>query len=140
MPKHVWSIQVKSDSGSGPVDSVTVVAPTEQNVGKSGTASDCQVGVNDVVEVDIAITVANVVSFYMESDQPMRVRTNSETVPSQEFNLLAKTAMGWNNMDLPHGVTNPLTTNITKLFLYNQGTKIANFQAGFLTNQDTVTS
>ena len=140
MPKHVWSITVKSDSGSGPVDSVTITAPSEINLGKSGTTSDIQVGINSVVEVDATIPVAAIQSFYMESDQPTRVRTNSETSPAQEFELLAKTAMGWNNMDLPHGVTNPLTVNITKFFLYNHGTKIANFQAGFLLNQDTITS
>jgi hypothetical protein len=140
MPKHVWSLSVKSDSGAGPVDTVTVTGPVEANVGKSGAASDCQVGINDVVEVDIVITVANIASFYMESDQPMRVRVNSEVSPSQEFNLLAKIAHGWNNLDLPHGVTNPLTVNITKLFLFNAGAKIANFQAGFILNQDTVTS
>jgi|SRR5581483_1311951 len=149
MPKHTWSFSVKSDAGSGPVDTLIVSAPTEVNVGNSGV-STCQVGVQDVVEVDIAVTIANVQSFFMESDTDVRVRTNSETVPAQEFNLLAKKALGWNNADLPHGFANPLTTNITKLFIYNLGTvggvtptgglKIANFQAGFLLNQDSVFS
>lgn len=140
MPKHTWALSVKTDSGSGPVDSVVITTPVEINLGKSGTSSDIQVGVGDVVEVDVNITVANIASFFMESDQPMRVRTNSELAPSQEFALVAKTAMGWNNQDLPHGATNPLTTNVTKFFLYNQGTKIANFQAGFALNQDSVFS
>jgi len=140
MPKHTWSLSVKTDSGSGPTDSVVITTPVEINLGKSGTTSDIQVGVGDVVQVNVAITVANIASFYMESDQPMRVRVNSEVAPAQEFALIAKTAMGWNNMDLPHGATNPLTTNITALFLYNQGTKIANFQAGFALNQDSVFS
>jgi hypothetical protein len=131
---------VKTDSGSGPTDTVIITTPLEINIGKSGTVSDVTVGVGDVVEVDVNITVNNIASFYMESDQPMRVRTNSELAPTQEFSLLAKIAMGWNNADLPHGVTNPLTSNITKFFLYNQGTKIANFQAGFALNQDSLFS
>jgi hypothetical protein len=48
--------------------------------------------------------------------------------------------MGWNTADLPHGVTNPLTSNITALYIYNQGTKIANFQAGFILNQESTFS
>ena len=140
MPKHTWSLSVKTDSGSGPVDSVIITTPVEINLGKSGTTSDIQVGVGDVVLVSVSITVANIWSFFMESDQPMRVRINSEISPAQEFSLIAKTAMGWNNADLPHGATNPLTTNITGIYLYNQGTKIANFQAGFALNQDSVFS
>lgn len=140
MPKHTWALSVKTDSGSGPVDSVVITTPAEVNLGKSGTSSDIQVGVEDVVRVAVSITVANIASFFMESDQPMRVRVNSETAPAQEFSLLAKTAMGWNNQDLPHGATNPLTTDITALYLYNQGSKIANFQAGFALQQDSVFS
>jgi hypothetical protein len=149
MPKHTWSFSVKSDAGSGPVDTLVVAAPAEINVGNSGV-STCQVGVQDVVQVAINVTIANIQSFFMEADTDVRVRINSETVPAQEFNLLAKKALGWNNADLPHGFVNPLTTNITSLFIYNLGTvngvvptaglKVANFQAGFLLNQDTVTS
>ena len=140
MPNHKWAISVTTDAGGGPVDSVTVTAGTEQNIGNRGTASTCQVGIGDVVEVDVVITVANIASFFMESDQPMRVRTNSETSPSQSFELAAKKALGWNNLNIPPSLTNPLTTNITKLFLYNEGTKVANFQAGFLLNQSSITS
>ena len=140
MPQHKWALTVTTDAGGGPVDSVVITAVAEQNIGSKGTASSCQVGIGDVVEIDMVITVANIVSFFMESDQPMRVRTNSETTPTQSFELLPKIAHAWNNADLPHGVTNPLTSNITKFFLYNEGLKIANFQAGFLLTQDTITS
>jgi hypothetical protein len=140
MPSHKWALTVTTDAGSGPVDSVIITASTEQNIGSKGTTSSCQVAVGGVEEIDIVVTVANIKSFFMESDQPMRVRTNSETAPAQTFELLAKIAHAWNNQDLPHGVTNPLTTNITKLFLYNEGTKVANFQAGFLLGQDSVFS
>lgn len=140
MPNHKWAISVTTDAGSGPVNSITVSEATEVNIGNKGTASTCQVGIGDVVEVDVDITVANVVSFFMESDQTMRVRTNSETSPSQEFDLVAKKAIGWTSGMPAFFASNPLTVNITKLFFYNLGTKIANVQAGFLVNQDSVFS
>jgi hypothetical protein len=150
MPKHVWSFGVRSDSGSGPVDSLNVSASTEVNIGKSGSASDVQIGANDVVLIDhLNLKAADIVSFFMEGDTDIRIRTNSEVSPSQEFNVVAKKAIGWNNADLPHGTTNPITVDITKLYIYNKNTvngvapstpKTCNFQAGFLIEPESVYS
>src|SRR6266581_1346524 len=134
MPKHTWSFSVKSDSGGGPVDSLVISAPTEVNIGNQGTASTCQGGIADVVrQPNLNIKAANLQSFFIESDQPMRVRTNAASgLGGQEFILAAKKAMGWNNKDLPHGVVNPITVDITDLYFYNLGAAIANVQCGFL--------
>src|ERR1043166_8370874 len=142
MPKHTWSTSVKTDSGSGPVSSISLYGATEQNVGGAvAGVSGVQGGPTDVVEVDIALTVENLISFFMVCDQDSRVRTNSETVPVQEFNMTAGKALAWNNASIPQPSANPLTTNITKLFVYNKSTtKTANFQAGFLTDQESITS
>ena len=52
---------------------------------------------------------------------------------------------GWNNANIPLPMTNPLTTNVTKLFFFNKGTgtatpAVATVTAGFLLKQETQTS
>jgi hypothetical protein len=152
MPNHKWSFSIATDSGGGPVDALTITGPAEINIGNKGAISTFQVGVQDVVRWSGSITVANLISFFMEADTDVRVRINSEVSPVAEFNILAKQALGWNNQDLPHGVTNPLTgiTTVTDIYVFNTGLvkgvqptaglKIANFQAGFLLNQEVVFS
>ncbi len=148
MPKHVWSFGVKSDSGSGPVDSLTITGPAEINIGNSGT-SLFQIGVNDVVRWSGSITVANLLSFFMEGDTDIEVRINSFLSPVAVFDITAKKALGWNSSDLPHGTANPLAgiTTVTDIYVKNLGTKngvaaavVCNFQAGFLLNQEVVFS
>ena len=151
MPKHTWSFAVRTDSGGGPVDSLVISGPAEINIGNSGT-SLFQVGVADVVEWDGSITIANLLSFFMEGDTDVEVRINSWLSPVAVFDITAKQALGWNSQDLPHGVANPLAgvTTITKIYVFNKGTvkgvtpatglKICNFQAGFLLNQETTFS
>ena len=138
MPKHTWSTSVRTDSGSCPVDSIDLYASTEQNIGGNAVGQKgLQVGVGDVEEVDMVVTVANIVSFFLKSTQNCRVRINSETAPAQEVNLVANKAFGWNNADIPQPTSNPLTTNITKLFFYNEGTSVATVIGGFLLTQES---
>ena len=141
MPKHTWSTAVKTDNGNGPIDSIDLYGSAEQNIGGNVAGQKgLQVGIGDVEEVDLAITVANIVSFFIKPTQNMRVRTNSETAPAQVFELTANKAFGWNNADIPQPSANPLTTNITKLFFYNEGAAIATVTGGFLLTQDSVFS
>jgi hypothetical protein len=138
MPKHTWSTSVRTDSGSGPVDSIDIYFSTEQNIGGNAVGQKgLQVGVSSVEEIDIVVTVANIVSFFLKSTQNMRVRVNSETSPAQEFQLTANKALGWNNADIPQPSSNPLTTNITKLFFYNEGTATASVIGGFGLTQES---
>jgi hypothetical protein len=141
MPKHVWSTSVKTDAGSGPTDSITLYASTEQNIGANVTgAAGLQVGIADVEEIDIVVTVANIVSFFVKTTEDCRLRVNSETVPVLEFNLTANKAFAWNNASIPQPSSNPLTTDITKLFFFNKGAKVMTVIGGFLTTQDIVFS
>jgi len=151
MPKHTWSFAVRTDSGGGPVDSLVVSGPAEINIGNSGV-SLFSVPPTDVLEWDGSITVANLLSFFMEGDTDIEVRINSWTSPAALFDITAKQALGWNNQNLPQGVANPLAgvTTITKIYVYNKGTvkgvvpttgaKTCNFQAGFLLNQEVTFS
>ncbi len=151
MPKHTWSLGVKSDAGKGPSITVLIYGSAEQNIGNTdGVTPGLAIGVQDVEEVDLAITVANIHSFFIKSDTDIRLRINSETVPAQEFNFNASVGLAWNNASMPQSVANPLTTNITKLFFYNKGTvdgvtptaglKAATLNAGFLLAQESQTS
>lgn len=141
MPKHTWSTSVKTDAGSGPTSSIALYGSAEQNIGANVLgAAGLQVGIADVEEVDLAITVANLVSWYILSTEDCRVRINSELVPVQEFTLTGGKALAWNNASIPQPSANPLTVNITKLFFFNKGGKIASVTAGFLLNQDSVFS
>jgi hypothetical protein len=141
MPKHTWKTSVNTDNGSGPTDSNDLYGAAEQNIGGNAAGQKgLQVAAGSVEEIDLVITVANVVSFFLKSTEDMRVRTNSETVPAQEFQLTANKALGWNNASIPLPSSSPLTVNITKLFFYNQGTATATVTGGFLLNQDSVFS
>ena len=146
MPKHTWATSVKTDNGGGPVDSIDLFGSAEQNIGGNALGlKGLEVGITDVEEVDLAVTVANIVSFFIKSTQDTRLRINSETNPAQEFQLTANKVFGWNNANIPLPMANPLTTSITKLFFYNKGTgtatpAVALVTAGFLLKQETQTS
>lgn len=151
MPSHVWSFTIKTDSGGGPVDSLTIPGAAEINIGNKGV-SNFQVGVQDVARWSGSITVANLLSFFMEGDTDIEVRINSWLAPVAVFDIIAKQCLGWNNQDLPHGVVNPLNgiSTVTDIYVLNKGTKngktpttglaVCNFQAGFLLNQEVITS
>ena len=151
MPKHTWSFSVKTDSGGGPVDSLIITGDAEINIGNSGV-STFQVGVADVLHWTGSITVAKLLSFFMEGDTDIEVRINSWTAPVAVFDITSKQALGWNSSDLPHGVANPLAgiTTVTDIYVFNKGTlkgvtpttglKVCNFQAGFLFQNETTFS
>ncbi len=142
MPKHTWSVSVTTDTGTGNTDKIDLYAALAQDIGGEAVGQKgLQVEVGHVEEIDLVVTVANIRSFSIKSTQPMRLRTNSETAPSQEFALEASKAFAWNDASIPQPSSNPLTTNITKLFFYNEGTATASVTGGFLLkNQDSVAS
>ncbi len=142
MPKHTWSVSVTTDTGTGNTDKIDLYASLIQGIGGEAVGQKgLQVEVGHVEEIDLVVTVANIRSFSIKSTQPMRLRTNSEAVPSQEFALEANKSFAWNDASIPQPSSNPLTTNITKLFFYNEGTATASVTGGFLLkNQDSVAS
>ena len=67
MPKNTWSTWVKTAAGGGPPDSIDLYASTEQNIGGNAAGQKgLTIGVGNVEEVDINVTVANIVSFFFE--------------------------------------------------------------------------
>ncbi len=110
MPKHTWKTTIVTDNGQGPTDSIDLFGSAEQNVGGNATGlKGLPVGVQDVEQVNIGVTVANIVSFFIKTTTDMRLRVNSEVSPAQEVELTAGKAFGWNNASIPQPSSNPLT-------------------------------
>jgi len=145
MPKHTWSSSITTDAGSASTsDKIDIYGSGEQNIGGDALAvatKGLPVGPSDVVKVTRSIKVANVKSFFIKSTTAMRVRTNSETSPAQEFELAANKALAWNNQNVPQPSSNPLTVDITDFYFFNHdAVNIAYVKAGFLDDTDSVTS
>jgi hypothetical protein len=147
MPKHTWTISVKSDAGVGPAQPLPIYGSAEVNIGGNAAGqTGLQVGLASVEEVDnINIDVSALTSFFMKCDYDVEVRTNSWTSPAQEFNFDATEGMAWNDQNFPINTTNPLIVDITKIYVRNKGTKngvapttpgTATFNAGFLMAED----
>jgi len=150
MPKHTWTISVKSDAGVGPSQSLPIYFPAEANVGgEAAGETGVQIGVNDVEEIDVSVDVSLLVSWFMKCDYDVEVRTNSWVAPSQTLIFNATQGMAWNDQGFPLDESNPLTVDITKLYIKNKGTKngvapttpgAASFVAGFGLNTESTFS
>lgn len=127
--KHTWTLGVKNDS------SATVVADQYVYTGAVESNFNEAVPAGNTVSITLPITVANIVSFYIESDQAVTLHTNSNTTPVQTFSLAAGTALAWNSGNNPNLGTNPLTTNVTAIYVVNAGAATATIKGGFLLNQ-----
>lgn len=123
--KHTYSLSIRNDAGSGVVDSYSFSADAEENFSDVAAASSTK-------EIDLVVTVANIESFFIEADQDVTLKVNSTGSPTPSVALTKGQAFYWNS-----GLTgtNPLTTNITKLYFVNAGIKDANVKGGFLLNQ-----
>lgn len=73
-------------------------------------------------EVLCAINYTDLKSLYIESDLDLDVETNSGSVPDDTISVKAGVAYVWTSED---GSTNPLTADVTKLFLTAAGSGTA---------------
>jgi hypothetical protein len=87
-------------------------------VGFDGTVA----ATTDNVEVDIAWLHANVHSLLLYSSQALTIKTNSSGSPTQTLTLTAGQALVWGT---DHVEANPITADVTKLFLSNDTANIA---------------
>lgn len=126
---QTWTLGVKNDSSS------TVVADQYIYTGDAESNFNIAVPAGTTGAVVLAVTVANIVSFYVRSDQAVTFNTNSSTTPIQTFALAASIALAWNSGSNPNLGSNPLTTNLTTLYFVNAGATTATVKGGFLLNQ-----
>jgi hypothetical protein len=118
------SVTHKTPSGAVSVSSIDAPGSTRQNppVTVPAATSNYHVALSSV-------DVGELVSFLMYSSQDVTIATNSSTTPSQSFSLAAGVGLAWNMFN---GQTNPLTVNITDLYITNPGATPATILLSFL--------
>ena len=127
--KHTWGINVKTDAGSAASQTTSYEAGAEVNVNDSAEAS------GELSVDDIAVTVAEIVSFFIISDKDVTLTVNDDGSPDQTITLDAGKMIGWNTDSLD---PNPLTsTTITNLTFTNAGDSAAKIKASFLIDATT---
>lgn len=123
---HTWAITVKDDTGTALItDSIVITGDVNEKVNEA-------VAANTVKEIDIAVPVSLLNSFFIECDKAVTIKLNSATTPASPspLSLVAARAYGWKNTDPG---SNPLTVVITKIFVDNSANgSVATFKAGFL--------
>lgn len=128
MPTHTITHNVKTDTGVN-------VATSSYQVSASGEAyasTTVPAGTTNA-EIDLAAIAANLKSVVLWSDQDVTVKTNSTGSPANTFALVAKQAIAWDTNQLPQYVC-PITTDVTKLYVTNAGTKDAVVKFVFLSD------
>lgn len=125
--KHTWTTSVKNDSGAA------VLADAQVITGTNEFNQGIQVAPASTSEMDCgSLPFAKMISLFLNCDQAVSVFTNAaDGTGGQVIALSANKAWDWNNT-LP--TSNPVTANITKIYVTNSGTKVANFRAAFLMN------
>lgn len=133
--KHTYTTSIKNDSGAAVVtDNPVVIA------GNAEHNFSITVPPLTTVEVDMPVTVADILSGFLTTDKAVTIKTNSVTTPIQTFTLQDKgvgltSSLAWNNQ-MPATATNPFTTNITKFFVTNaSSTATAQVRGGFILNE-----
>ncbi len=82
-------------------------------------------------EHDFTITVANILSVYLVSDQAVTLKFNSTGAPAPSIALLANVPYV-SNTDFTTYLTSTLTTNITKVYVTNASGSTANWKFRFI--------
>lgn len=122
--KHTWNKTVKNDTGASVLAESTIfTASAEENFKEVAAAGT-------TLEIDLAVDVSQIVSFFVASTQAVTLHTNTTPTGAQDFSLAANVALDWNNADVVNA--NPLTTNITKFYFVNAGAVDATVVGGFL--------
>lgn len=109
------SITTTYNDDSGVVQTVLNKFTGTTEVGYDGTIN---AGTTDF-EIDIGWKISTNQSLMMWSDQALTVKTNSSTTPGQTISLAANVMLEWG---VGLGEINPITVDVTKLFVTNAGT------------------
>jgi hypothetical protein len=94
--------------------------------------ADGQMDIDDIVppsttnkEYDLPITLANVKSLVISSDQALTIKTNSSVTPSDTITVKAGIPITWNTDNIN---SIPFATNVAKMFITNGGSNSANLK------------
>jgi len=124
---HTYLHTIKNDAGASVItDKIVITADTEENFSVAVPATS-------FVEVVLAFDKDALVSFFVELDQAGTFDTNAHGgAGGNTFPLAAKTALFWNNT-LQNA--NPITVNVTSIFISNTSSVAATAKGGFLIQQ-----
>jgi hypothetical protein len=117
-----------SRSGESISQSVTVEAAGEHNCNVTVPAATTD------KRADIAIDVSEMKSLYIHSDQNVVIETNNATTPANTLIIAANKPLIW---FIGCGLTNPLTADVTAIFITNAGTSPANVRIRVLEDATT---
>ncbi len=126
--KHTWTTTVSDTTG------VKALADTQVILGSTEFEQSIGVGAGATEEMDCgALPYLKMKSLFFSSDQDVTIETNAANHSGgQEIILAAKVAFAW-NVTMP--TTNPITADITKIFVTNAGSKAATFNVRVLMDQ-----
>lgn len=79
--------------------------------------------------VRIAFAAAHLTSMSMRTDQEVTVKTNSTSAPSNTFDVKPRAPVQWYSTS---GITNPISADVTVLYVTNAGATNANVDLSFL--------
>ncbi len=104
-------------------DEGNIVNSVDTQTGSTEVGYDFTVGATtDNQEVDIGFLHANTKSLVFWSSTALTVKTNSSSSPTQTISLTAGQALIWT---VAHPEANPITADVTKLFVSNDTSGIA---------------
>jgi len=125
--KHTYNIVITDHSGATMLQDKNIYSADAE------FTFDDQVAPAGMKEIDCDVTTANIVSFYLESDQDVTLKLNVDDASVQVIELKASKGFFWNG-DQP-GLNPIVPATITKLFFHNAGLVSANVNGGFLIDQ-----
>lgn len=126
MPTHTIGQTYSTDAGQ-------ITSTTDQ------FNSNTDVNITEVVpatttnmQFDIVITVANIKSMVLYSDQAMTLKTNSTSSPANTITLAARKQVVWNT---DHAEAKPFTANVTAIYATNATATDATLKVRVLLDQ-----
>jgi hypothetical protein len=124
---HTYLHTIKNNAGASVIaDKIVITADTEENFSIAVPATS-------FVEVVMAFNKDDLVSFFVELDQAGVFDTNAHGgAGGNTFPLAANVAFWWNNT-LQNA--NPITVNVTSIFISNSSAVAATAKGGFLIQQ-----
>jgi hypothetical protein len=109
------------------VDGVTVSIPQLSVTHEAKAECSVAVPASSTTEIDVVFPF-DVTVFVLKTDKAVTVKTNSSSVPDDTIALLAGGSKLFGTNGTQTIGTNPLTTDVTKLYVVNAGTDIANVE------------
>jgi len=123
---HTVGVTYKNDAG-------TITSTTDSYV------DDAEINVDEAIlnaavnqQINVALTIANLKSMVLFSDQNLTLKTNNASPGQDVINLVAGKQIVWN---VDHIEAKPFSGNVTAFFVTNSSGKTANLKFRALVHQ-----